>query len=63
MRDKVSFTSPSVDWIHYLLCALHDPAHLAAAEELLPLAGLLAPKQQHVVRRPHLSLNGVIVVF
>ena len=46
----------------YLLCPLHDPAHLAAAEELLPLSGLLAPKQQHVVRRPHLSLHRVIVV-
>lgn len=68
MRDKVR-TVPGLfnEMFHmsagYLLGPLQDPAHLAAAEELLPLSGLLAPKQQHVVRGPHLGLHGVTVVF
>ena len=40
----------------YLLSAGEHAAHLAAAEELLLLAGRLAAEQQHVVRRAHLSL-------
>ena len=40
----------------YLLSAGEHAAHLAAAEELLLLAGRLAAEQQHVVRRAHLGL-------
>ena len=72
MRDKVRTMSGLFNEIvrsiflvttGYLLGPLQDSAHLAAAEELLSLSGLLTSKQQHMVRGPHLSLHGVIVVF
>ena len=49
--------------LHHLFGSLQDPAHLAAAEELLSLPRLLAPKQQHVVCRPHLSLGEMSYLY
>ena len=49
--------------LHHLFGSLQDPAHLAAAEELLSLARLLAPKQQHVVSCPHLSLREMSYLY
>ena len=48
---------------HHLFGSLQDSAHLSAAKELLSLPGLLAPKQQHVVCSPHISLEKMSYLY